>query len=80
MGQLGAAEPAHDLLVGRVPVIHHDVVIGALLVRLKLKLGEEQLYPVARSGGEYPDTFLNRSRVFSLHYSLMLLRQTFLAG
>ena len=74
MGQLGAAEPAHDLLVGGVPVIHHDVVIGALLVRLQLKLSEEQLYPVAGSGGEYPDTFLNRSRMFSLHYSLMLLQ------
>ena len=34
VGKLGAAEPAHDLLVGGVPVIHHDVVIGALLVRL----------------------------------------------
>ena len=58
MGQLGAAEPAHDLLVGGVPVIHHDVVIGALLVRLQLKLCEEKLDPVAGSGGEYPHTFL----------------------
>ena len=31
MGQLGAAESAHDLLAGRVPVIHHDVIIRALL-------------------------------------------------
>ena len=67
MGQLGAAEPAHDLLVGRVTVIHHNVVIGALLVGLQLKLGEEQLYPVARRGGEYPDTFLNSSQMLSLH-------------
>ena len=52
-------EPAHDLLVGGVAVIHHDVVIGALLVRLQLKLGEEQLYPVAGRGGEYPHTFLS---------------------
>ena len=58
MGQLGAAEPAHDLLVGRVPVIHHDVVIGALLVGLQLELGEPQLDPVPSSRGEYPDTLL----------------------
>ena len=58
MRQLGAAEPAHDLLVGRVPVIHHDVVVGALLVRLQLELGEQQLDAVARGRGEYPDTLL----------------------
>ena len=58
MGQLGAAEPAHDLLVGRVPVIHHDVVVGALLVRLQLELGEQQLDAVAGGRGEYPDALL----------------------
>ena len=61
MGQLGAAEPAHDLLVGGVPVIHHDVVIGALLVGLQLKLGEEQFDPMARSCGEDPNAFLSIS-------------------
>ena len=34
VGQLGAAEPPHDLLVGGVAVIDHNVVIGALLMRL----------------------------------------------
>ena len=59
MGQLGATEPAQDLPVCGVAVIHHDVIVGALLVRLQLELGEPQLDPVARSRGEYPDTLLS---------------------
>ena len=58
VGQLRAAEPAQDLPVCGVAVIHHDVVVGALLVRLQLELGEPQLDPVASRGGEYPDTLL----------------------
>ena len=58
MRQLRATEPAQDLPVSGVAVIHHDVVIGALLVGLQLELGEPQLDPVASRGGEYPDTLL----------------------
>ena len=58
VGELGATEPAQYLPVRGVAVVHHDVIIGALLVGLQLELGEPQLDPVTRSGGEYPDTLL----------------------
>ena len=66
MGELGAAEPAQDLPVCGVAVIHHDVVIGALLVGLQLELGEPELDPVAGRGGEYPDTLLVISRSLNI--------------
>ena len=58
MRQLGATEPAQYLPVRGVAVVHHDVIVGALLVGLQLELGEPQLDPVAGSRGEYPDTLL----------------------
>ena len=64
MGQLGATEPAQYLPVRGVAVVHHDMVIGTLLVRLQLELGEPQLDPVARSRGEDPDTLLSITVVY----------------
>ena len=58
MGELGPTEPAQYLLVRGVTVVDDDVVVGALLVRLKLELGEQQLDAVAGGRGEYPDTLL----------------------
>ena len=58
MGQFGAAEATQDLLVRGVTVIHDDVVVRALLVGLQLELREQQLDPVARRGGEDPNTLL----------------------
>ena len=73
MGQLGATEPAQDLPVCGVAVVHHDVVVGALLVGLQLELREPKLDPVAGRGGEYPDTLLpilvTVRRVFSAESS-----------
>ena len=41
-------KPSKDLLGGGVAVVDNDVVVGALLVGLQLKLGEQQLDPVTR--------------------------------
>ena len=62
MRELGAAEPAQDLLVRGVAVVDDDVVIGALLVGFQLELGEPQLDPVPGGGGEDPDTLLKQTR------------------